>query len=161
MSERKPIVLNDLERTIKIMSEGNKELEGFLKILINEKDGLSTIITLDDMNIRGRQITQLNKFFGECNLSDFIVKVKCLDQETIDKLNAETIVSAIKHVTELDKIVPYGAVILRKKSSEELYFSKEEADGLLTTPYNSVPPKKNVKFTAKLLKKIRNSNSKK
>lgn len=82
------------------MSEGDAAAEAVVgKLLFSGFDGLFTIGSLDDMNIRGRQITVgFNKYAGG-DLSKFTAAVESRDQALVDAINSEFGPGAYKAVT--------------------------------------------------------------
>lgn len=86
---RKELDLTSLPKTIQTMIEDSSNAASIIDELLESKgetNTLAILIMLDDMNIRGNQITFLYKMSNQ-NIENFYEKVLTLMQDDIDALN--------------------------------------------------------------------------
>lgn len=72
-----------------LMSEGNPGAATVLMMLFPVAESLSTILSLDDMNIRGSQIWVAYKDFAGKDMEKFLKAVRDRDPEMVAVVNRE------------------------------------------------------------------------
>lgn len=90
--DRKQLDLSSLSLVIQTMTADSSSAASIIDELLEvkgENSALAVLIMLDDMNIRGQQITSLYKIFGQ-NIDEFYDRVLSMSPLDINLLNEET-----------------------------------------------------------------------
>lgn len=118
--------LKSLPKVIQSMIEDSSSAASIIDELLEKKgemNALAIMIMLDDMNIRGQQITSLYKLSNQ-NIEEFYEKVLTLTKEDIKKLNEQTY-SVCKY-----KAIFEGSKEDRKANPEKYIFTDEERNDI-------------------------------
>lgn len=119
---RKDIDFSNLALIIDSMAEDNSAASMIIDELLEAKGEMSTLATLiilDDMNIRGVQITTLYKMTRQ-NIEKFYEKAISMKEDDVEKLNYETF-AICKH-----KAIYNGSKEDRNNNPEKYIFTDEE-----------------------------------
>ncbi|MBR2841054.1 MAG: hypothetical protein IKF01_04195 [Bacilli bacterium] len=123
---RKRLDLSDLSLVIQTMTENSSSAASVIDELLEnmgEDSVLAIMIMLDDMNIRGQQLTALYKLFGQ-NINDFYERVLSICEDDINRLNEESY-SVCKY-----KAIYDGNSFDRMKNPDKYIFTDEERNEL-------------------------------
>lgn len=123
---RKQLNLSSFPLVIQTMIEESSSAASVIDEILDKKgenNALAIMIMLDDMNIRGQQITSLYKMAGQ-NIDDFYEMVLSLTKDDIDKLNEETY-SICKY-----KAIYDGSKDDRAMNPDKYVFTDEERNEL-------------------------------
>ncbi len=124
IQERKPLNFSSFPNVIKAMIENDEKAATVIDKLIElkgESSSLTTLILLDDMNIRGVQIYSLYKLCEE-NIKEFYSAVINMTEDGIEILN-ETSAPFTSYKAVFD-----GNSIDRKQHPEKYIMTKEERE---------------------------------
>lgn len=127
--ERKPLDFTSFPKIIQAMVENSADTATIIDKLIELKgeNSLIILIILDDMNIRGVQISSLFKMCDN-NVEKFYNKVINMNQNDIDKLNKKTVpFSAYKAVFN-------GSALERSQYPNKYIFTNNEREKLTSNP---------------------------
>ena len=123
---RKPLDFSSLPLVIQEMIEDSSPAAAIIDELIEKKgenNALAVLIILDDMNIRGLQITNLYKICNN-NIEKFYEKVLTMNKEDIENINYES------YTVCIHKAIYDGSKEDREKNPEKYVFTEEERNNM-------------------------------
>lgn len=123
---RKPLDFSSLPLVIQEMIEDSSLAAAVIDELIEEKgenNALAVLIILDDMNIRGLQITNLYKLCGK-DIEKFYEKALTMTKEDIDNINYDS------YTVCMHKAIYDGSKEDREKHPEKYLFTDEERNNM-------------------------------
>ena len=123
---RKPLDFNSLPLVIQEMIEDSSGAAAVIDELIEKKgenNSLALLIILDDMNIRGLQISNLYKMCDN-NIDKFYEKVLTMTKEDIENVNYES------YTVCIHKAIYDGSKEDRKNNPEKYLFTDEERNNM-------------------------------
>ena len=119
MIKREEINLKEtIDEFISKMSEGDLEAKKILELMLDAKPegmGLLRILTMDDMNIRGFQISYGYKNYCQEDLYSFMDSIGGLDEKLVNAVNIAT----AKWGKEKPKAVLFNAVNNRQEMTDD------------------------------------------
>ena len=123
---RKPLDFSSLPIVIQEMIEDSSQAAAIIDELIEKKgdnNTLALLIILDDMNIRGLQITNLYKMCDK-NIEKLYEKVLTMTKEDIEKINYES------YAVCVHKAIYDGSKEDRENNPEKYLFTDEERNNM-------------------------------
>lgn len=123
---RKPLDFSSLPLVIQEMIEDSSGAAAVIDELIEKKgenNALAVLIILDDMNIRGLQITNLYKICDK-NIEKFYEKALTMTKEDIDNINYDS------YTVCMHKAIYDGSKEDRKQNPEKYLFTDEERNNM-------------------------------
>ena len=123
---RKPLDFSSLPLVIQEMIEDSSGAAAVIDELIEKKgenNALAVLIILDDMNIRGLQITNLYKMCDN-NIEKFYEKALTMTREDIENINYDT------YTVCIHKAIFDGSKEDRENNPEKYLFTEEERNNM-------------------------------